>query len=63
MYFTNKTDRDDIPKLLFKMALNTINQIKSNQYLTDIFGILLEPLSHTIASSTARNERGSNSQR
>ena len=27
--FTNKTDRHDITKILLKVALNTINQIKS----------------------------------
>ena len=41
-YSTNKTYRDNIPKILLKAAFNTINQTKSNRYLADIFGILLK---------------------
>jgi hypothetical protein len=29
---TTKTDRHEIAEILLKVALNTINQIKSNQY-------------------------------
>jgi hypothetical protein len=30
---TTKTDRHDIAEILLKVALNTINQIKSNQII------------------------------
>jgi hypothetical protein len=33
---TTKTDRHDIAEILLKVALNTINQIKSNQIINFI---------------------------
>jgi hypothetical protein len=33
--FTTKADRHDIAEILLKVALNTINQIKSNQFYID----------------------------
>ena len=37
-----KTYRDDMPKILLKVALNTINQTNPNRYNADIFDILLQ---------------------
>ena len=75
--YTTKTGRHNITEILLKVALNTINQIKSNQInnisaiswqsglLVEKTGVLEEdhrPLSHKVEWSTPQHDRGSNSQ-